>query len=228
MITFGYWKIRGLAAAPRMMLQYADAEHEDIQYEDADKWFGEDKPRLIKQNPLINLPYLVDGDVVLSHSNTIYTYLGDKLGLTPKDEATKLRDNQALMEVFDIRNALMSLVYPFHKVCRDQAEYEKHRTKVLEVNLPKSYAKLEALLEFTGTPFVGGDAPAPSDFHLFEMIDQHEKMAKEAGCTSPIAAFPKLQALHNKFFEMPQLKKYFESEAYKLPCNNHLGGAYFV
>lgn len=74
---------------------------------------------------------------------------------------------QALMECADIRNALMDLVYPFRNVCRSQEEHEVQRGKVLETNLPNSYAKLEAALEMSGTPFMGGETPGPSDFHIF-------------------------------------------------------------
>jgi len=226
MITFGYWKIRGLGAAARMMLEYAGVEYEDVQYDDGAKWFKEDKPKLAKKNPLINLPYLCDGDVVISHSNSIYMYLGDRLGLTPKEEAARLLDNQALMECADIRNALMDLVYPFRNVCRSQEEHEVQRGKVLETNLPNSYAKLEAALEMSGTPFMGGETPGPSDFHIFEMIDQHEKMAAQVNAASPIEAFPKLKTMYNKFFDMPQLKKYFASEAYQLDMNNRMATPY--
>mmetsp|Transcript_29362 Transcript_29362/g.82802 ORF Transcript_29362/g.82802 Transcript_29362/m.82802 type:complete len:236 (-) Transcript_29362:255-962(-) len=226
-LKFGYWKIRGLAAPARMMMEYAGVEYEDVQYTDGAKWFKEDKPEILKKNPMANLPYLVDGDTVICQSNSIYQYLGDKLALTPKDPTTKLWDSQVLHEVFDIRNNMIALVYPFAKRCRDDTEFCHQRTEILEKTLPSSYTKLEATLEMLPGPFVGGKKPAPSDFHLFEMIDQHEKLAESCKSPSPVAAFPKLSAFYKAFRELPQMKKYFESEAYALPINNQLGNAYF-
>lgn len=40
------------------------------------------------------------------------------------------------------------------------------------------YGKLEACLEKWGTPFFSGTKPAGSDFHAFEMMDQHEGMVR--------------------------------------------------
>jgi hypothetical protein len=54
--------------------------------EDArEKYFGGDKPELAKKNPCINLPYLIDGDRVVTQSNSILLHLGRKLGID-KDE----------------------------------------------------------------------------------------------------------------------------------------------
>eukprot|EP00962_Isochrysis_galbana_P036726 scaffold12734_cov101-Isochrysis_galbana.AAC.3 len=85
--VLGYWKIRGLAAAQRMMFYYAGQKFTDRAYgEDArEKYFGGDKPELAKKNPCINLPYLIDGDLVVTQSNSILLHLGKKLGID-KDE----------------------------------------------------------------------------------------------------------------------------------------------
>lgn len=75
---------------------------------------------------------------------------------------------KVLHEVFDVRNALMDLVYPFRKVTRSEKEFELHSCEVLEQNLPKAFGKLDSFLsQCCKGPFVGGDKPAPSDFHLF-------------------------------------------------------------
>ena len=92
-ITIGYWNIRGLAAPLRMLASYAgptsacrpprapfrtfdprsgedyiDEQHENHQNDDGSwgrcDWFAHRKPELKRLNPLINLPYVIDGDVV--------------------------------------------------------------------------------------------------------------------------------------------------------------------
>lgn len=52
------------AAPARMMFAYAQEDFEDIWYEDGKKWFAVDKPELLKINPMMNLPYLLDGNLL--------------------------------------------------------------------------------------------------------------------------------------------------------------------
>ena len=47
---------------------------------DASNWFAY-KPHLKEMNPLINLPYIVDGDIVISQTNACFTYLGRKFNM---------------------------------------------------------------------------------------------------------------------------------------------------
>lgn len=79
-IQLGYWSIRGLAERIRMFLEYTGLEYEEIKYTDHAKWFGEDKPNFAKKNPAINLPYLHDGDKVISESDAIMVYIAHRSG----------------------------------------------------------------------------------------------------------------------------------------------------
>lgn len=72
-IKLGYWKIRGLGQVARLLLNYTDAEFEDIQYENQDKWFKEDKVQLGFDFP--NLPYLIEGDFKLTESLAVFKYI---------------------------------------------------------------------------------------------------------------------------------------------------------
>jgi glutathione S-transferase len=87
-MEFGYWKIRGLAAAIKMMLYYKQQTFKQVAYgEDADaEWFAKDKPELKKKNSMINLPYLIDDEEVITQSNSILLYLGLKLGIDLPDD----------------------------------------------------------------------------------------------------------------------------------------------
>ena len=48
-------------------------------------WHGGEKPVLKQKNSLINLPYLIDGDLVVTQSNSVLLYLGKKLGIDKDD-----------------------------------------------------------------------------------------------------------------------------------------------
>jgi glutathione S-transferase len=109
--TLGYWKIRGLAAAVRMMYYYKAAPFKEVAYgEDAaETWFGGDKPVLAAKNSLINLPYIIDGDVVVTQSNSCLLYLGQKLAIDLPEHM--IRNHQVLDQTIDLRNALMKIAY---------------------------------------------------------------------------------------------------------------------
>mmetsp|Transcript_13136 Transcript_13136/g.24207 ORF Transcript_13136/g.24207 Transcript_13136/m.24207 type:complete len:235 (-) Transcript_13136:118-822(-) len=224
----GYWKIRGLAAAMRMMLEYSGKEYKDNQYEafakegggwDVSSWFGGTKQELGKKNPLINLPYVKYGDAVIVQSNACYCFLGRKLDLNGKTDEEITKNEQILCEVMDLRNDLLGICYPFKVSKEDFPEKSKAH---IEKGAPKYYKKFEAWLEMHGTKFLSADAPLSGDFHAWEMLDQHELIAAKLSYVSPLADFPKLTAYYKAFKELPTLQKYFASDAYQLPINNKM------
>ena len=79
-VTLGYWKIRGLGQFLRLLLTYTGTEFQDIQYDNPDKWFKEDKFSIGLDFP--NLPYLVDGDVKVSESIAVAKYIINRSGKT--------------------------------------------------------------------------------------------------------------------------------------------------
>ncbi len=105
--TLGYWKIRGLAAPLRMMLYHKRQSFTLKEYgaDAKEEWFAKDKPELRKRNGLINLPYIIDGDTVVTQSNSCMLYLGRKLGID-RDEFF-VRNHQVLDQTMDLRNDLM-------------------------------------------------------------------------------------------------------------------------
>mmetsp|Transcript_5958 Transcript_5958/g.18743 ORF Transcript_5958/g.18743 Transcript_5958/m.18743 type:complete len:357 (+) Transcript_5958:66-1136(+) len=220
-LEIGYWKIRGLGAPLRMMLAYSGIPHVDKQY--TDDWFGANKERILAMNPLANLPYVVDGNECVCQSNSAYVHVADKAGLY-----RGVRDLELMMEVFDLRNAHVDLVYPFADATRSQAEFDKKAVQLCEKTLATYYAKFAAVLAASGGKYLCGDDLAAADFHLWEMIDQHELLAKRLDLSSPLVGFPRLGTYYGDFRAEPKLAAYFESPDYSLPVNSSEAGAYFA
>ena len=110
-LTIGYWNIRGLGAPLRMMAEYAGADYEaKLHDSDTDEW-AELKAELIKTNPLANLPYVIDGDTVVTQSNACFAYLGEKFGLLGSDATERVQCEQCLCQVMDLRNEGVELFY---------------------------------------------------------------------------------------------------------------------
>lgn len=72
-VTLGYWKIRGLGQFCRLLLAYTETDFQEIQYDNQDKWFKEDKFQLGFDFP--NIPYLIDGDFKLTESIAVVKYI---------------------------------------------------------------------------------------------------------------------------------------------------------
>ena len=99
--------------------RYADAPFEAKCYNVTEKadgswdlscWFGP-KEALKRRNALMNLPYIVDGDVVVSQSNACLVYLGEKFGLLGATPRERIECEQLLCEVMDLRNAMVKEFY---------------------------------------------------------------------------------------------------------------------
>lgn len=217
-LTLGYWKIRGLCAPLRMMMYYAGVPFISKSYgEDAKtEWFGKAKEDVKKRNSLANLPYIIDGDTVVTQSNSCLLYLGKRLGIDQPEHF--LHNHQALDQVMDLRNDTMKIVYGFAGVTKEgfPAALAKHMGGGAATHL----AKLEG---FVVGPFVCGETPQSADFHLFEMLDQHLSMCAETEGVAPLelAKYPKLQAQHAAMRSHPKLQKYFGSDFHaKYAFNN--------
>lgn len=67
------------AGCPLQNVSY-DAYYLEDGSVDRHEWIDA-KPGLKALNPLINLPYVKDGNVIVSQSNACFLYLGRKLGM---------------------------------------------------------------------------------------------------------------------------------------------------
>ena len=213
-----------------MIFEYKEANVVDKQYCTGEDWFMERKPAILAMNPLANLPYLVDGDKCICQTNAILSYLGDKYGLNGSTEAQKIRTQELLCEIYDVRNSMIDMVYPFKNVCRTKEEFA---AKVEQTVSKPPFGKFESILGFKdnvsgGKWFVLADGPGVADFHIFEMLDQHKLLSERTGGPDIFAEFPKCKAFYDAFKALPTLKKYFESADYKtMHVNNIVAGAYF-
>jgi len=216
-LTVGYHKIRGLGAPLRMMCFYKGQNFTNVAYgaDMNDAWFGKDKPDLIKKNACINLPYILDGDQVITQSNTCLLFLGKKLGID--DEADFTYNHCVLDQVMDLRNDLMKVVYPFGDA-KTKDQFPEVAKKHLEGSCKTNFTKLEG---FCKGPYMCGATIRSGDFHVFEMLDQHVSIAASLGAANPIASLPKLTALHAAFKADPKLAKYFEADCYKSYAQNN-------
>jgi len=230
-IIVAYWEIRGLGAPLRMICEYANAPYEAVTYPlkgspgnwDNSSWM-DFKPTLKAKNPLINLPYVIDGNHIVTQSNACFYYLGRKFNLNGKNEEEHIKNDQCLMQVVDMRNEAVYLFYS------SPEEYSKKIDKYVDSDITKNYTKFEEWLAYNKTAYlVHNDGPATADFHLWEMLDQHEALAKSInrpnlflgiGHESEPTKYPLLREYYKRFRALSSLQNYFSGHLYALPPNN--------
>lgn len=230
-LTTGYWNFRGLGAPMRMMCAYAQCPHvEDVQYEATQTksggWssaqFQKQMPQLREQNPLVSLPYVINhgtGEVV-SQSNAVYLYLGRLLGLNGETREEQLANEQVLIYLHGMFMEMRDLVYPSSAV-KNAEQFRKALENHFKA-LTNSYENLTNWLAQRNTRYFAGVSPCTADFHVWEMFDQQEALARAHDLQSPLAQFSKLQEFYEDFRQLAGLRSYFESDASKLPFNNKM------
>ena len=224
-VRMGYWDIRGLGAPLRMLLAYSGVDHELVFHKETEdsSWFEVKKPELLEKNALANLPYLemaAEG-LVVCESNVCLMYLQDSLGLSPKTDVAKLQSYALLSMYMCTRNDLVNRAY-FEDVltpppCPTREAFDESMKALLAAG---PFAKYEASLGMSQTPFFCGDTPCACDFAIWEMLDQHTKLASDLCQPPPLAELPLCAAFHQRLRKLPQLASYFDSPAYRLPCNS--------
>lgn len=231
-ITVGYWAIRGLASPLRMMVMFSGRPLNNVMYEitETDGKFGREKwlnakPGLKEKNPLMNLPYVIDGNRVITQSNACYSYLGRQLNLWGINEDEVIQCEEYLCEVMDIRNNLMG-VYGANS---------NDGLLAISKGAGNSFNKMEAVLEGnvakgqSGTFLVGDHATAP-DFHLYEMLLQYSALELHVSSTPTVidaSRFPRLSFFYSSFQALPANAKYLDSNIgtlgpNRMPFNNKM------
>ncbi|XP_074971374.1 glutathione S-transferase 2 isoform X2 [Phalacrocorax aristotelis] len=157
-VTLGYWDIRGLAHAIRLLLEYTETPYEERQYRpgpapdfDPSDWTNE-KEKLGLDFP--NLPYLIDGPTKLTQSNAILRYIARKHNMGGETEEEMLRVDMLENQIMDLRMSFVRLCYnPDFLTFVDFVAYDvldQHRMFVpkcpeLQGNLGRFLQRFEAL-----------------------------------------------------------------------------------
>jgi hypothetical protein len=232
--AIAYWSIRGLGAPLSMMLCAAKTPFTLFLYDLVEK--GEDgwhsdyfaaKGEYIKEykQPLWNLPFCVDRENkrVICQTSAVFSHLGKSCGMFGDDEPATSDCEMLLAEIYDLREVMRTYVY----------EPNPEEPTAIIANAGKHFKKFEAWLEIQADDsntetkvkvvhLVNGKFSAP-DFHLFEMLDQFEALAKESG-EDLYANYNRIKEFKTGFEALPENQFYLNSWLHKdLAFNNVVG-----
>ena len=223
-MELGYWNIRGLAGGIRMLLEYCGADWIDTQYEvvqaasssdmtikvgdratawDASQWFNaKNSPEFQENFDFPNLPWLKDGDVHISQSNTVFQYIARKYKIGQDLSDTEAwRIDLAKDQLGDFRLGFLMMLYdmPSHP----WAERETYCKNTLIPNL-------EQIDRFIGAnTYVAGATLTWVDFMFWETFDQMHRFDD-----SLFSGLENIMRFKTHFESLPKVKAFFDSDKF--------------
>ncbi|XP_007427588.1 glutathione S-transferase Mu 1-like [Python bivittatus] len=213
--TLGYWDIRGLAHAIRLLLEYTRTPYEEKRYVvgkevpsgstspplgvlgivpnfDASEWTSV-KEKLGLDFP--NLPYLIDGERKITQSNAILRYIARKHKMCGETEEEMNRLDMLESQFMDFRIGLGKLCY--------SPDFEKLKPEYLEL-LP---GKLKQYSQFLGDrKWFAGNKLSYVDFIAYDTLDIHQML--EPKC---LDQFPNLKEFLRRFEALEKIAAYMKS-----------------
>jgi glutathione S-transferase len=211
-LTIGYWKIRGLQAPIRYVLEYLSVPYTEVLYEQGEApefsreaWLSE-KQNLGLDFP--NLPYLIEGDVKITESHAILRYISNKYGaadFSGKDIRDKAYLDMIFAIVSDIKNATTGHFY-----------MSGNMEAVKKIGLEG----LEKVEKFLGEKKLFlGDYVTFVDFFIFEQVE----MFAWATEGEILTKYPNLAGFHKRIIDLPKFGEYYASERFmRSPFNNKI------
>lgn len=214
-----YWpEIQGRGEFIRLVLEDAGADYVDVGRQDG----GEDRLGAVLDGAFDQLlpfavPVLRAGDIVISQTVAITSFLGAQLGLAPVTDPQRMA---ALSYALTIADLVAEVHDTHHPLSVDETyEHQKtaaaHRAKAFRTSrLPKFTGWIERLLERNGDVIVGNSITYVdlAAFQVFEGLSYAfpKAMAKQD--------LPRLRGLRDRIAQRPRLTAYLTSER-RLPFN---------
>ena len=227
---FYYWPtIQGRGEFPRLVLEDAGADYVDVARRDEAEGGGE--PALMDLlerrdvgTPLFAPPILQHGGLFVSQTAAICIYLGDVLGLSPRDESGRWRAAHLQMTMADF----VDEIHDTHHPIAGQMYYEEQKPEALRrgrhfssERLPKFLTYFERVLEAnadSGGWLVGSEC-SHADLSLFQIVEGLG-YAFPSALRRTAAECPRTRALRDRVAERPGIAAYLESDR-RIPFNQH-------
>ncbi|NQV57690.1 MAG: glutathione S-transferase family protein [Rhodospirillales bacterium] len=217
-----YWPtIQGRGEFVRLALEEAGAEYLDIGRMPEDQGGGGAMVRAFLDDeanarPSYAPPILKNGDVTIAHTANILMYLGGRIGLAPKDDASRhwahdlqLTVTDFVLEIHDSHHPISNALY-----YEDQKKESKKRAGLfLEHRVPKYLAYFVDVIDCNagGDTYLIGDTLTYPDLSMFQLIaGLRYAFPKAMARIEP--DYPELTALHDLVAARPNIKAYLKSD----------------
>jgi len=198
-LILGYWGVQAFAHPTRWLLAYHNIPFEDKFYMEPSQWFDVDKPALKSDFP--NLPYIQDGDTVITESVAVIQYAAYKTGnkdLFGKNTLDAIKIAQL--------NSFLGDLFQTYRTLLLNKDYEKERDGYLNDKVAPFLNKLSKNL---GEKEFAIEYLTWVDFILFNAIDISHRISSEF-----LAKWPNLVKFHQRINNNEGVKAYRSSKNY--------------
>ncbi|EDK31763.1 glutathione S-transferase, amine-terminal domain protein (macronuclear) [Tetrahymena thermophila SB210] len=214
MIVLGYWNLRGYAQPIRLLLEYLQVEYKDkLYHENGEEWFNTDKQELKTNFP--NLPYLIDGDVVVTESIVIPIYLAKKFKkyeLIGQNNDGSFNQNEIIfLEILSILKDLRDTLNSSARV----PSFKQEKDKIFNEKFNVTFEKIKKQLG--ENKFLLGNL-SYIDFYFYEVL----KIFK--------FFYPNLSIFTDyidRIENIPQIKNYLETKENKIFLLDRMKSLYY-
>jgi glutathione S-transferase len=209
--------IQGRGEFVRLALEDAGADYADVARDPA---FG--RPGIMKiledpsvEHPSFAPPFLKAGKLMIGQTANILQFLGPRLGLVPKDQASRIWANQMQLTITDwvaevglVHHPIANALY--YEEQKDEAK--KRASYFTSLRIAKFLGYYETILKKNpkGSVFLFGKKACYVDLSLFQMVEGlRYAFPKTMAKLEP--NYPRVIALHDRVAARPRLKKYLAS-----------------
>lgn len=209
--------IQGRGEFVRLALEDSGADYVDVA---RDPKFG--RPGIMKfleepslEHPPFAPPFLKAGKLLISQTANILQFLGPRLNLVPKSEASRLWAHQLQLTIADWLYETGQTHHPIANVLyyEDQtAESKKRATHFISNRVPKFLGYFERILKLNskGDELIFGKKVSYVDLSLFQMIEG-SRYAFPRTMAKLEPQYPRLIALHDRIGARPRIAAYLVS-----------------
>ncbi len=223
-----YWPhIQGRGEFVRLALEEGAADYVDVARMPERKGMGEAAMmRLMDEAPAGRLPFappfLRAGNLVIAQTANILQFLGPRLGLVPKAEATRLWAHQLQLTLTDF----VGEAHDTHHPIANSLYYEDQKPEALRraadfkaLRLPKFLGYFEGVLAVNpgGDRYLIGMSLTYVDLSMFQVI-AGLNYAFPRAMEGMSRKHPRLTALHQRVRERPRIAAYRASSR-RIPFN---------
>ena len=223
-----YWpSIQGRGEFVRLALEEGGARYVDVAREPESAGGGvaalmsllEDKAL---RRPPYAPPILEAGDLHIAQTAAILAYLGPKLKLVPRDEASRVWANQLQLTIADLVDEAHDTHHPIAGSLyyeQQKAAARKRAGHFREERVPKYLGYFERVLERNrgGRGYAVGTAVSYVDLSLFQVV-AGLRYAFPKAMRRVERSCPKLVALHARIARRPRIAAYLASSR-RIPFN---------
>ena len=211
-----YWpSIQGRGEFVRLALEDAGADYVDVARRPKGMQAMEHamESASVKRPPFAP-PFLRAGKVVVAQTANILLYLGTRLGLAPRDEASSLWAHQLQLTISDLVVHIHDTHHPVSGwlYYEEQRPAAKRRTQDFwRYRVPKFLGYFECVLGKSGGPYILGRKLTYVDLSLFAIVE-----GLRYAFPKRIRRFerkvPRLVALHGRVARRPRIAAYLASK----------------